>query len=429
MSETSHWASSTLEKLCSLIKDGTHGTHQDIIGGVPLLSAKDVRDGSLQIPDDCRRISELDYAYIHKNYEIEAYDILLTLVGTIGRCYLVNGNEPRFTIQRSVGVVRSSEIQSEYLYQYIRSEPFQSMLRNAINASAQGGVYLGALAKCLVEYPTDKYEQSKIAEILSTVDHAIEQKESLIAKQQRIKTGLMQDLLTRGIDEHENIRSEETHEFKDSPLGRIPVEWECSSLLYFVPTAEYGISSSLGEKGTPVLRMNNFFGGEAELSDLKYTDVPIPEKLMLKNGDVLFNRTNSWEHVGRTGIWRGQLENVTFASYLVRLNPNPKRLIHELLNMWLNWEPTQIAMRRLATPAVQQVNINPTNLRSLDAAFPKNMIEQNKIVDRVNCMVNEIRSMIEIVKKLRSLKTALMQDLLTGKARVTPLLEKESVCK
>ena len=58
------------------------------------------------------------------------------------------------------------------------------------------------------------------------MDRAIEQTEALIAKQQRIKTGLMQDLLTRGIDEHGNLRSEQTHKFKDSPLGRIPVEWE-----------------------------------------------------------------------------------------------------------------------------------------------------------------------------------------------------------
>ena len=58
----------------------------------------------------------------------------------------------------------------------------------------------------------------------------IEQTEALIAKQQRIKTGLMQDLLTRGIDEQGNLRSEETHQFKDASLGRIPVEWEASSL-------------------------------------------------------------------------------------------------------------------------------------------------------------------------------------------------------
>ncbi len=196
----------------------------------------------------------------------------------------------------------------------------------------------------LIQFP--KREQSKIAEILSKVEQAIEQTENLITKQQRIRKGLMQDLLTRGIDEHGNLRSEDTHEFKDSPLGRIPVDWVCSLLSYFVPSAEYGISTSLGDFGTPVVRMNNFSEGEAEVSDLKYTELMPPEKLWLRDGDVLFNRTNSWEHVGRTGIWRCQIVKATFASYLVRLNPDPDRLLSEMLNIWLNWEPTQIAMRR-----------------------------------------------------------------------------------
>ena len=81
-----------------------------------------------------------------------------------------------------------------------------------------------------IAFPSSKHEQTKIAEILSTVDRAIEQTEALIAKQQRIKNGLMQDLLTCGIDEHGNLRSEETHKFIDSPLGRIPVEWEVETL-------------------------------------------------------------------------------------------------------------------------------------------------------------------------------------------------------
>jgi type I restriction enzyme S subunit len=87
-----------------------------------------------------------------------------------------------------------------------------------------------ALSSVELTFPSSKPEQTKIAEILSTVDRAIEQTEALIAKQQRIKTGLMQDLLTRGIDEHGDLRSEQTHQFKDSPLGRIPVEWDHKEL-------------------------------------------------------------------------------------------------------------------------------------------------------------------------------------------------------
>ena len=102
MSAVEGWAKCPLEDLTSLIKDGSHGSHADVADGIPFLSAKDVRDGKLEIPSDCRRISEADYSTIHKNYEISTNDILLTIVGSIGRCYLMSGIEPRFSIQRSV---------------------------------------------------------------------------------------------------------------------------------------------------------------------------------------------------------------------------------------------------------------------------------------------------------------------------------------
>ncbi len=269
----------------------------------------------------------------------------------------------------------------------------------------------------------DPPEQQKIAEVLSTVDQVIKETEALIKKLRRIKTGLMQDLLTRGIDERGNLRSAETHNFKNSLLGRVPVEWESGSLAAFVPSVEYGISTSLGDSGIPVLRMQNVLDGEVELSDLKFTDAPVPEHLWLRDGDVLFNRTNSWEHVGRTGIWRGQIERATFASYLVRLNPHPDKLLPEMLNSWLNWDRTQISMRRQATPAVQQVNINPTNLCSIPAAFPKDLDEQAGIMARISAVNEDFNACREHLCKLNSMKVGLMQDLLTGDRRVTVFLE------
>ena len=77
-----------------------------------------------------------------------------------------------------------------------------------------------------VIYPQNIKEQQKIAEILETVDNAIEKTDKIIEKYKRIKQGLMQDLLTKGIDEKGNIRNPKTHKFKDSPLGKIPEEWE-----------------------------------------------------------------------------------------------------------------------------------------------------------------------------------------------------------
>ena len=100
--------------------------------------------------------------------------------------------------------------------------------------------------------PAKAAEQCKIAEVLSTVDRAIKRTETLIAKQLRIKTGLMQDLLTRGIDEHGNLRSEQTHEFKDSPLGRIPMEWDAMPL---------GSCGQWFSGGTPSKAIRRFWGG------------------------------------------------------------------------------------------------------------------------------------------------------------------------
>jgi len=317
-------------------------------------------------------------------------------------------------------VRHSSDYDRNYFYYALKG--WETYLKGQTSGSGIPHVDKEVLGK-LKLFQFEKPEQTKIAEVLSTVDLAIEQTEALIAKQQRIKTGLMEDLLTKGIDEYGNLRSEQTHQFKDSPLGRIPVEWDDFILSHFVPSAEYGISTSLGDYGTPVLRMNNFSEGEAKLIDLKCTKISVPDTLWLRDGDVLFNRTNSWEHVGRTGIWRGQLKKATFASYLVRLNPDVNLLHSELLNIWLNWEPTQIAMRRLATPAVQQVNINPTNLRSIYSAFPKCLKEQQRIIHRFTSVRKLINSNFDSLTKLQSLKIALMQDLLTGKKRVTPLLK------
>ena len=402
------------------------------VGGTPSTSVPEYWDGAIPwmasadvhgrvIDDVPTRISELGLRH-SSAMMVDPPSVAVALAGqgrTRGtaayiRCALCTN--------QSVALLKGNpcELDTEYLLHNLSFR--YSELRSRSAGGGRAGLTKTILDQLPLPLPAVP-EQSKIAEVLSAMDRAIDDTEALIVKQQRIKTGLTQDLLTRGIDEHGNLRSEMTHKFKDSPLGRVPVEWESASLAVFVPSAEYGISTSLGESGYPVLRMNNLLDGEAKLSDLKFTDAPVPEHLWLRDGDVLFNRTNSWEHVGRTGIWRGQIENATFASYLVRLNPHPDKLLPEMLNFWLNWEWIQIAMRRQATPAVQQVNINPTNLRSIPAAFPRNLDEQTTITVRISAVREALDSYRQHLHKLKCIKTGLLQDLLTGDRRVTALLE------
>jgi type I restriction enzyme S subunit len=159
----------------------------------------------------------------------------------------------------------------------------------------------------VVNHPAALQEQAKIAEVLAIVDQAIEQTEALIAKQQRIKTGLMQDLLTRGIDEHGQLRTEQTHAFKDSPLGRIPVEWNVVPISHVIDRIDAGWSPSCedvtpgqGEWGVlKVSAISSGFFNPNESKRLPVELLPLPE-LEVKKGDVLLSRANGvTELVGR----------------------------------------------------------------------------------------------------------------------------------
>lgn len=271
----------------------------------------------------------------------------------------------------------------------------------------------------------DPDEQRRIAEVLDAVDAAVQCTDRLINKLKSIKLGLVNDLLTRGLNRDGKLRDPVGHpeQFQDKPpFGLIPHDWDVTELAGIVPRAEYGISSSLDNRnGIPVLRMNNLNDGEVEPFDLKFSTSVAATKLLLRPLDVLFNRTNSIDHVGRTGIWRGQLEQVSFASYLVRLVPDETRILPEYLNAWLNLLSTQLLLKRYATPSVQQANINPTNLRKVWLSLPKDIEEQKAIVRNINSHDLTIKAEKANREKLVQIRKGFMHDLLTGRVRVPPI--------
>ena len=161
-----------LSDISTLIKDGTHGTHENYENGIPLLSAKDINNNKINIPEDCRKISVDDYNKIYKNYLLKKDDILLTIVGSIGRTALYKNEKVAF--QRSVATIRIDDNNnSNYIRQYIESPIIINQLNNMTNSSAQGGVYLSSLSKLNFDIPR-KEEQLKVAKFLSLLDKKIE---------------------------------------------------------------------------------------------------------------------------------------------------------------------------------------------------------------------------------------------------------------
>lgn len=195
------WDVKSLEEYTTLIKDGTHGTHKDVPNGIPLLSAKDIQDGEIIIPNDCRTISQSDYNSIHKSYNIDVNDVLLTIVGTIGRVAIVKNIEKLFTFQRSVAIIKliNPKIAS-YFYYYLLYENTQKQLLAMMNASAQGGLYLGQLANVIITMPKDEDEINNIFNYLNQMDSKIKLEEQYLNKYKQIKQGLMKRLLTPPAD-------------------------------------------------------------------------------------------------------------------------------------------------------------------------------------------------------------------------------------
>ena len=126
--------------------------------------------------------------------------------------------------------VIKSKIDTKYLYYFLFKKINHITFRYFIGSGLEHLQKDDLKRRFELLFPEKPEEQRKIAEILETVDNAIEKTDAIIEKYKRIKQGLMQDLLTRGIDENGQIRSEETHRFKDSPLGRIPEEWKVVEL-------------------------------------------------------------------------------------------------------------------------------------------------------------------------------------------------------
>jgi len=191
------WDCNKLYEMSIFVKDGTHSTHRDVDNGVPLLSAKDINNGKISIPKNSRKISKQDYNLLHKNFTLCNDDLLLTVVGTIGRSAIIKNLNQKITFQRSVAFIRLKKQKlASYIYQFINSHYFLKQLDELQNASAQPGVYLKQLESTDIIFPKSDKEQYRISKILSKQDEAIEQEEQKLQKLQRVKKALMQDLLT-----------------------------------------------------------------------------------------------------------------------------------------------------------------------------------------------------------------------------------------
>jgi type I restriction enzyme S subunit len=206
-------------------------------------------------------------------------------------------------------------------------------------------------------------------------------------------------------------------------LGDVPAHWNIVLLKRAFQSVDYGISDALEAEGSvAILRMGNIENGRVVMEDLKFTDEVEPG-LLLRRGDLLYNRTNSLDLVGKVGMFVGAPYAVSFASYLVRMRTMVDS-VPEFFAYLLNTEGILGLARSSAFVAIGQCNLNPTRYGQIEVAIPPKA-EQIAIVAvldeelaKLDALAAEAQKAIDLLQERR---TALISAAVTGQIDVRKL--------
>lgn len=277
-------------------------------------------------------------------------------------------------------------------------------------------------------------DQPRIAEILHTLDIVIRQTEAIIEKLKQVKQGLLRDLLTRGIDANGELRppqSEAPHRYKESVLGWIPAEWAVCGVLDIPPTerqciltgpfgAQLGHSDFVTE-GVPVLRIGNVQAGFIDWSDVQFVShakATRLERFSVLAGDLLFARQGAT--TGRNALADERSNGAIINYHIIRVAVDRERCEPLYLHALFNSDQSKGQVDQEKGRGTRE-GINSKQIAALRFALPP-IQEQRVVVARMTALSKAMDQEAAFAAKLRLQKSGLMDDLLTGRVRVAPLL-------
>jgi type I restriction enzyme S subunit len=268
-------------------------------------------------------------------------------------------------------------------------------------------------------------EQRKISEILDTLDETIRKAEQLIAKLKQVKQGLLHDLLTRGIDDNGELRDPERYpeQFKvELGLGLVPKAWTMRPFDELCESSEFGPRFPSDRYATDgplaTLRTTDMNDeGEIDLATMPRVSInPLDfGQHLLRQDDLVISRSGT---CGIAGVFPGHVLPVVPGAFLIRFRMK-SRISAQLYRRYFNSPLGRPRLEQLAVGGVQK-NIKGSDVLSLRVpCLPAD--EAKALVDVIGAAEEQTMSEMREVAKLRLLKSGLMEDLLTGRVRVTDI--------
>lgn len=279
-----------------------------------------------------------------------------------------------------------------------------------------------ALAEYKIYYPEDIEEQKRIAAVLTKTDELIEATQKLIDKQKNIKTGLMQTLLTCGIDDKGVIRSRKTHKFKNSELGQIPVEWECVELGKICSKIQDGThfsppTSLIGE--FKYITSKNIRMTGLDLTDIEFVDKTHHDEIY-KHCPVVYNDVLLTKDGANTGnICLNSLkEEFSLLSSVAFIRGKKHVIRNGYIVFFFSTDKGQnLLTEQMSGNAITRITL--TKIIGTLIVFPKSLEEQDRIVTILQQQDQIIKDLESEKQKYIDIKKGLMADLLSGKVKVS----------
>ena len=310
-------------------------------------------------------------------------------------------------------------IDEDFLYWWFQSVDFSIFVQPGAVPSVNQN-QLSLLPVCL---PT-AYEQRRIAEILDTLDDAIQKTEQLINKLKKIKQGLLHDLLTRGIDENGQLRDPIAHpeQFKESVLGRIPREWDVPRIADIAIHVGSGVTPRGGSdvyktEGVLFVRSQNVHFDGLRLDDVAYIDRRTHEQMSRSEifpHDVLINITGA--SIGRCCAFPDGLGVANVNQHVCAIRTEaPNKDDAKFLSSVLFSHFGQSQIERLNAGGNRE-GLNYEQLRSFVIPWPTQE-ERQRIAEILFSQDKRLSDEDSYLRKLALMKNGLMRDLLTGRVR------------
>ena len=441
MSEQPAWELLSIEKNAYLRgRIGWQGLRADefCLEGPYLVTGTDFSGGRIDW-SKCYHVSEERFREAVP-IQLRDNDLLVTKDGTIGKIAYVDNCPTQAILNSGVFLLRCSDgsFRQRFLYHVLTSHFFDQFLRQNLAGSTIHHLYQYVFEKFSFAAPEDK-QQEKICSVLDLIDNQIDATEALIAKQERVRAGLMQDLFTRGVDGNGQLRpprEEAPQLYEETALGWLPIGWNVTELESLLAPAANPMRSGpfgsallkheLVSSGIPFLGIDNI---HVEFFKPDFSRFVTPGKFselsryrVLPN-DVVITIMGT---VGRCCVIPHGFGEMLSSKHLWTMSFDQSKVLPLLVCWQLNHAPWVLSWFRAKSQGGIMDAIQSSTLKRLRLPIPQ-LPEQQRIQTIYNETTAYLNQMREMLVKMKLQKSGLMQDLLTGKVPVTPLLESAAV--